>query len=82
MHELVSQKSVTGLVGEELPDTFVLFCFVLFWGFPFVDVDQQSSLPILTLPSISALHEQNIRTTYMNCMISFKTMHGTKRQSP
>ncbi len=32
MHELVSQKSVTGLVGEELPDTFVLFCFVL--GFP------------------------------------------------
>ncbi len=33
--------------------------------------------------SISLLSmEQNIIRTYMNCMISFKTMHGTKRQSP
>ncbi len=56
--------------------------FFFSFGFPFIDVDQQSSLPILTLPRLSLLSmSRNIIRTYMNCMISFKTMHGTKRQA-
>jgi len=59
MHELVSQKSVTSLVGEELPDTlFFFFWFPVRWCW-------LTKFPLLSwlFPSISALLSLSRRTS-------------------